>query len=513
MRNIKVFDSIKRFFNANPSEIRYKLIQDSGNGFYCWNGNLYKSDIIRSCIRPKAKAVGKMVAKHIREGIDGLKVNPEPYIKMLLQDPNPYMSGQMLLEKMINQLELNNNAFAFINRDENGYPMEIYSINSSTVEAIYDTNGLLYLRFSLKNGKFITFAYSDIIHLRQDFNENYVFGTSRFDALNPLMDIVSTTDQGIVKAIKNGAVVKWLLKFNSSLRPEDLRKATKEFVDNYLSIDNEVGGAAAADGKYDAKQVDPKDYVPNPMLVDKTLQRIYGLFGTNDKIIQSKYNENEWISYFEAEIEPIAVQLSNEYTRKLFSRRERGFGNSIVFEASNLQYASMTTKLALVQMVDRRALSPNEWRSVFNLAPVEGGDEYIMRLDTASVKETQSNTLNNKKSYKGIKKIKNAKSEKIYAVDFDGTLCKNIYPKIGDPKEEVVNYVKNLKDNGNKLILWTCRTGEELDNAISWCDERGIEFDAINENLSETIEAYGTDPRKISADCYLDDKALNVDDV
>lgn len=389
MKSINVLQKVKGFFNKDPSTTRYQLVQDTGNGFYCWNGNLYKSDIVRSCIRPKAKAVGKMVAKHIREGENGLKVNPEPYMKILLQDPNPYMSGQMLLEKMINQLELNNNAFALINRDENGYPMEIYPINASAVEAIYDNYGLLYLRFTIKNGKVVTFPYKNIIHIRQDYNENDVFGTSRVEALKPLMDIVTTTDQGIVKAIKNGAVVKWLLKFNSSLRPEDLKKATKEFVDNYLAIDNEVGGAAAADAKYEAKQVDPKDYVPNPMLVDKTLQRIYALFGTNEKIIQSKYNENEWISYFEAEIEPIAVQLSNEYTRKLFSRRERGFGNSIVFEASSLQYASMTTKLQLVQMVDRRALSPNEWRAVFNLAPVEGGDEYIMRLDTAGVKSRE----------------------------------------------------------------------------------------------------------------------------
>ncbi|MBS6503986.1 MAG: phage portal protein [Clostridium sp.] len=399
---INIYQKVKSFFNKDPSRIGYKLIQDVGNGFYCWNGNLYKSDIVRSCIRPKAKAVGKMVAKHIRNDGSGLKVNPEPYMKMLLEEPNPYMSGQMILEKMINQLELNNNAFAFINRDENGYPMEIYPINATSVEAIYNTEGLLYLRFTLKNGKNITFAYSDIIHLRQDYNENDIFGTSKFDALKPLMEIVTTTDQGIVNAIKNGAVVKWLLKFNMALKPEDLKKATKEFVDNYLAIDNEVGGAAAADGKYEAKQVDPKDYVPNPMLIDKTLQRIYSIFGTNEKIIQSKYTENEWISYFEAEVEPIAVQLSNEYTRKLFSRRERGFGNRIVFEASNLQYASMSTKLALVQMVDRRSLSPNEWRAVFNLAPVEGGDEYIMRLDTETVNSKNDDTLNNKK----IKKTK-----------------------------------------------------------------------------------------------------------
>ena len=363
-----------------------QLIQDKGNTFYSWNGKIYQSDILRSCVTPRATAIGKLVAKHVRNNTqDGIIINPEPYIRFLLEEPNPYMTGQMLLEKMIAQFELNNNAFALINRDEFGYPCEIYPIPATSADAIYDKNGGLYLRFTLRNMKIVTFAYSDIIHLRQDFNENDIFGTSRAETLIPLMEIVTTTDQGIVKAIRNSSAIKWLLLFKQSLRPEDLKKSTKEFVDNYLSIDSETGGAAAADAKYEAKQVDPKDYVPNATQMDKTLQRIYSLLGTNEKIIQSKFTEDEWISYFEAKIEPIAIQLSNEYTRKIFSRRERGFGNKIIFEASNLQYASMNTKLQLVQMVDRGALTPNEWREVFNLAPIKGGDEPIRRLDTVVV--------------------------------------------------------------------------------------------------------------------------------
>ncbi|MFQ7298301.1 MAG: phage portal protein [Clostridium sp.] len=383
-------DFIDKIKNMIPQKTQVvsgcQLIQDKGNSFYSWNGKIYQSDILRSCITPRATAIGKLVAKHIRNNSqEGIVINPEPYIRFLLEEPNPYMTGQMLLEKMINQLELNNNAFALINRDEFGYPCEIYPIPATSAEAIYDKNGVLYLRFTLRNMKIVTFAYSDVIHLRQDFNENDIFGTSRAEALTPLMEIVTTTDQGIVKAIRNSSAIKWLLLFKQSLRPEDLKKATKEFVDNYLSIDSETGGAAAADAKYDAKQVEPKDYVPNATQMDKTLQRIYSLLGTNEKIIQSKFTEDEWISYFEAKIEPIAIQLSNEYTRKIFSRRERGFGNKIIFEAANLQYASMNTKLQLVQMVDRGALTPNEWREVFNLAPIKGGDEPIRRLDTAVV--------------------------------------------------------------------------------------------------------------------------------
>lgn len=365
------------------------MITDQGNGFYSWNGQLYQSDIVRSCIRPKARAIGKALGKHIRKSNTETKVNPDVYMKFLLEEPNPYMTGQQMQEKLITQLELNNNAFAYINRDVNGMAMEIYPITALTAEAVQSDTGILYLRFTLRNGQTVTFRYTDIIHLRKDYNENEIFGDSAAETLAPLMEIVNTTDQGIVKAIKNSNIIKWLLKFNQTLRPEDIKKQTKQFVDDYLSVESESIGAAGTDSKFDAQQIEPKDYVPNEKQMDSTVRRIYAFFNTNEKIIQGTYSENEWISYYESAVEPDIQQLSGEFTRKLFSRRERGHGNKIVFESSNLTFASMTTKLNLVQFVDRGIMSPNEVREVLNMAPVEGGDEIIRRLDTAPVQDKQ----------------------------------------------------------------------------------------------------------------------------
>lgn len=365
---------------------------DSGGSFYSWNGNIYQSDIVRAAIRPKVQAIGKIVGKHIRETIRAdskkeIKVNPDAYMRFLLEEPNPYMTGQMLQEKLATQLELNNNAFAYVKRDENGYPTEIYPITATVCEAIQDDMGELYLRFYLKNNKAATFRYFDIIHLRKDFNNNEIFGDSPAAALIPLMDIVNTTDQGIIKAIKNSNIVKWLLKFNQTIRPEDMKTQTQDFINNYLNIESDTVGAAATDAKMDAKQVEPKDYVPNAAQMEKTVQRIYSFFNTNDKIIQGKYNEDEWISYYEANIEPVVMQLSGEYTRKLFTRKERGFGNKIIFESSNLTFASMQTKLNLVNYVDRGIMNPNEVRAILNMAPAPDGDTYIRRLDTRPTSE------------------------------------------------------------------------------------------------------------------------------
>ncbi|MDD9149251.1 phage portal protein [Sporolactobacillus sp. CQH2019] len=362
------------------------MITDQGNGFYSWSGKLYESDIVRAAIRPKARAMGKLIGKHIRDSATGSSVNPDVYMRMLLEEPNPYMTGQMLQEKLAVQLELNNNAFAYINRDPNGTPMEIYPITAMGVQGLLDDSGELYLQFSLLNGRTVTFHYTDIIHLRKDFNMDDLFGENPSKALTSVMEVVNTTDQGIVYAIKNSAVIRWLLKFTTTLRPEDQKKEVKRFVDDYLSTTGDTVGVAATDAKADAKQVDPKDYVPNEKQMDLAKQRIYSFFNTNDKIVQSTYNEDEWISYYEATIEPDAMQLSGEYTRKLFNRRERGFGNRIVFESSNLTFASMQTKLGLVQFVDRGIMSPNEVRAILNMAPTDGGDVMIRRLDTQPTK-------------------------------------------------------------------------------------------------------------------------------
>lgn len=390
---------VQRLFGkAGPSvpNTGYKLqMITENNGFYSWGGNVYKSDIVRSCIRPKAKAIGKLLAKHIRQTADEVKTNPDAYMRFLLEEPNPYMSGQMMQEKLATQLSLNNNAFALIVRDEWGYPVQLYPIPCVMTEAKYDAQGEIYLKFTFRNGKERQFPYRDIIHLRQDYNENDLFGDRPAETLMPLMEIVSTTDQGIVKAVRNGNIIRWLLKFATTLHEGDLKKNVDAFVKEYLSIDSDRGGAAGVNGNYDLVQVKPESYVPPAALMKEAVQRIYSFFNTNSKIVQSQYTEDEWNAYYESEIEPLAGQMAGEYTRKLFSRTERSHGNKIIFEASNLQYASMTTKLNLREMVDRGAMTPNEWRWVMNMGPIEGGDKPIRRKDTGLAQEGGENSGEN----------------------------------------------------------------------------------------------------------------------
>lgn len=96
--------------------------------------------------------------------------------------------------------------------------------------------------------------------------------------------------------------------------------------------------------------------------------------------------------------------------------------------------------------------------------------------------------------------------KKVIAIDFDGTLFENKWPEIGMPIAPNINRAKNEKANGAVLILWTCREGEKLAEALAACKAAGLEFDYVNENTDELKAAFGTDPRKIAATEYWDDK-------
>ena len=102
---------------------------------------------------------------------------------------------------------------------------------------------------------------------------------------------------------------------------------------------------------------------------------------------------------------------------------------------------------------------------------------------------------------------------KIIAVDFDGTLCYSEWPALGEANKKLIDYLLNEQASGNKLILWTCRAGKALSDAIDWCHDQGLSFDAINDNLPEIIELYGNNSRKITCDFYIDDRNMPIETI
>ena len=121
--------------------------------------------------------------------------------------------------------------------------------------------------------------------------------------------------------------------------------------------------------------------------------KVLKAFGINEKIITSSYNENEWNAFYESIIEPIAIQMSLEFTNKLFTATEKNFGNEIIFESNRLQYASNETKINMVRYCGN-IMMVNEQREMFNLAPVEGGDVFMIDQNHEINEDVSDNNTN-----------------------------------------------------------------------------------------------------------------------
>lgn len=97
------------------------------------------------------------------------------------------------------------------------------------------------------------------------------------------------------------------------------------------------------------------------------------------------------------------------------------------------------------------------------------------------------------------------------AVDFDQTLADTDATKIYTPNAKLINYLIKRREQGDKIILWTCREGSRLEQAVEWCNNQGLEFDAVNDNL-QALKIFGMNPRKIAADYYIDDMMVNKEE-
>ena len=102
------------------------------------------------------------------------------------------------------------------------------------------------------------------------------------------------------------------------------------------------------------------------------------------------------------------------------------------------------------------------------------------------------------------------KLPRIWGVDFDGTLCRNKWPRIGAPNARLIAFLKKCREHGDAVILITMREGELLDQAVEWCRDRGLEFDAVNDNLPAVQEMFGENPRKVFANIYIDDRNMEL---
>ena len=293
--------------------------------------------------------------------------------------PNPYMSAYDLLYKLATHYYLYNNAFALLIRSGRNLS-GVYPITATNTEMLADAEGNLYCRFTFRSGKQFVFPYSDLIHLRRHFNSNDLLGNDN-SALYPAIELAHTENEGIINAIKSGANIRGILHYTQIMAPELLKQEKEAFMADYLAMNND-GGVVATDQKTEYTPIDSKPTMINADQSKAIREKIYNYLGISESIVNSSYDENTFAAFYESVIEPIAVALGMEFTRKIFNDREQAYGNAIVFDSGRLQFTSNATKVQLIkELMPMGLLTVNQALEILNLPSVKDGDKRLQKLD------------------------------------------------------------------------------------------------------------------------------------
>jgi HK97 family phage portal protein len=192
------------FGNKTPpiNTTYYKMLNDYAPFFSPFDGEIYDSDIGRTCIDAIARNAAKLKPKHIRRAPDGKIIKTGSDLEKMLQyRPNEYMNTYDFIYKIVSQLYSNgNNSFVYIRTDNRGMVTGLYPINFSSLEMV-EYDGQLYCKFTFKSGFRMTVPYTDLIHLRRHYNRDDIFGEDGRKPLKPTLNLITTINQGIVNAI------------------------------------------------------------------------------------------------------------------------------------------------------------------------------------------------------------------------------------------------------------------------------------------------------------------------
>lgn len=414
-KGVKKTGIIKDFLNFRKYKYAPFYIT---RGEYQANGNLRDSDIIGAIANCIATNAAKLKPQLIRRDKNGLTIKEDYLSKILSVRWAPEYTPFDGLYKMASDLVYKSNAFAVI----------FYSSDFTKVTAIRpietrsyaiwqdEDSGLIWFRFTWDyDGKEYTLPYQNVIHIKARFDKKRFMGTPPDAQLKNTLELLDTTGEALRNVVKNGANLKGYLKYNNFADEKELKQKVMEFQEAYMNASNN-GGIAGLDNTMEFHEIQQKAQSIPAMQTQFLRENVYRYYNCNDKILMSNFNEAEWNAFYEAVIEPIAIQLSLEFTFKLLSDRERDFGNKVIFTTNRLQYATLQTRSAIGSVLfDRGIISINEYRELMYYEPIEDGDVRMISLNYVKADEQsvyqigQQDQTNNKTGFllltvrKGVK--------------------------------------------------------------------------------------------------------------
>ena len=373
----KIFGNDKNT-TAPESATEVKILDDRKAVFTPYKGDFENDPDVLKCIDAIARNGAKMHPRHIRNFAGKMENLKDNLYSLLAKRPNEVQNAYQFYYQIISNLELYNDSFIYVQRDENLNVTGLYPLNFSEGK-YYEYKDQIWLKFKFGRTKERFVAYDDCIHLTRFVGEDGLFGGSPKPIIKTL-SIKHVLDEGIVNAIKTTQSIKGVIKSTKAmLKPEDVKKMRDQFVTDFVK-GGDKSGIGGLDATTDFTPVKIEPTTASDSQVKSIDDKLLSYFGISEEIIQSKYSEDQWNAFYESILEPIGLQMSLEFSNKIFTSTQKYFGHEILFESNRLQYASNKTKIELLRHANN-IMTVNELREVFNLAPREDGDVILQDLN------------------------------------------------------------------------------------------------------------------------------------
>ena len=356
----------------------WKTLSAYTPAFSTWDGQMYESDLCRAAIDALARHSAKLEVT-----VNG---TAQPKLRGRLKaQPNPFMTWYQYHYRTRTILEIQNNVFIVPVYDDAGQICGFFPVLPNKCELL-DVDGVPWLRYTFLNGTTAALPFDECgVITRHQYKDDF-FGESN-KALGSTLDLIHMQKQGIKEGIVNGATFRFMARMGNITKPEDLAKERERF--NTQNLRGESGGLLLFPTTYsDIKQIEQKPYTVDAEQMKLIQTNVANYFGVNEDILQNKCYGDAWSAFYEGAVEPYAIQASEVHTAMAYTARERATGNGIFFTSNRLQYMTNADKLNVSsQLVDRGVFSRNDARALWNLPPIEGGDEYIVRGEYVAAKD------------------------------------------------------------------------------------------------------------------------------
>ena len=368
----KVFGRKQRAYDELKRSETFKLLDGYRPVFMNWGGELYESELVRAAIDAKARHASKLEMVMAGEAQQFLRTRVK-------HSPNEWQTWSQFYYRTMTILEMRNNCFIVPVLDEYNRQIGYHSVcakdwNLVTVGPKAD----VWIRFTFFNGEHAAIELNRVGILTKFQYKNDLFGEKN-DALDDTMELIEIQRQGIEEAAKNSSYYRLLARVTNFTKPDDLAKERQRF--DRENFQNGEGRLLLMPNTYtDIQQIKQQSYEVDTDQLKLIHNNVYNYFGVNEDVLQNKAVGDAWAGFYEGAIEPFAIQLAEVMTKMTFTPMEQSNGNAFYFTANRLQYLSTADKLNVsTSMLDRGVMTLNEVRAIWNLEPVDGGDERIIR--------------------------------------------------------------------------------------------------------------------------------------